>query len=90
MIIVYKEIKDGKIELTKKEFEQYLEQARKDGYDEGYRKGYESHIIMPTIDTHKEIYKDYSVPIPNYKPPYDCTCTGTYVVDTGSTKIHVE
>jgi hypothetical protein len=94
MIIVYKEVKDGKIELTKEEFEQYLEQARKDGYDEGYRKGYESHIIMTPINTptYTPIVtnKDYGVPIPNYKPPYDFTCTGTNVVDTGSTKIHVE
>lgn len=85
MIIVYQEVKDGKIELTREEFEKCLEQARKDGYAEGYRDA-ETFYSRTIVTTNK----DYSVPIPNYKPPYDFTCTGTNVVDTGSTKIHVE
>lgn len=40
MIIIYKESKDGKIEFTKEELENLLEQARKEGYDTGYSKGY--------------------------------------------------
>ena len=39
MIIIYKEFKDDKAEFTKEELEKLLEQARKEGYDEGYAKG---------------------------------------------------
>jgi len=39
MIIVYKEPKNGKIELTTKELEEYLEKARQEGYAEGYSNG---------------------------------------------------
>lgn len=41
MIIIYKQPnKDGKIEFTKEELENLLEQARKEGHDTGYSKGY--------------------------------------------------
>ena len=40
MIIIYKEPKNGKIELTTEELEEYLEKARQEGYAEGYSKGY--------------------------------------------------
>lgn len=37
MLVIYKESKNGKLEFTKEEFEGYLEKARKEGYNEGYR-----------------------------------------------------
>lgn len=48
MIIIYKEIKDDKIEFTKKELEELLGKVRKEGYDEGYSKGYsEGKCVQP-------------------------------------------
>lgn len=35
MIIIYKEVKNGKIELTKKELEDLLKQAEQEGYARG-------------------------------------------------------
>ena len=72
MILIYKEIKNGKIELTKKEFEEYLEQARQEGYNDGYRKGCESYLIIPTKETHE-----------NYNFP-----NRIFSVGCGSTKIN--
>ena len=39
MIVVYKEMKDGKIQLTKEELEELLNKARQEGYTDGYRDG---------------------------------------------------
>ena len=49
MIVVYKELKNNKLELTKEEFEEYLEKARKEGYDEGYKEGLNSSKLIPNI-----------------------------------------
>lgn len=49
MIIIYKEFKEGKAEFTKKEFEELLEKARQDGYNEGYLKGYTDGKYTPPI-----------------------------------------
>jgi len=51
MIIIYKEIKDGKIEFTKKELEELLGKVRKEGYDEGYSKGYSDAVHPITYPT---------------------------------------
>ncbi len=54
MIVVYKEIKNGKVELTQEELEELLEKARKEGYNEGYKDGqnafYESHRYQTIPD----------------------------------------
>lgn len=57
MIIVYKEIKDNKIEFTKEELEALLEQAKQEGYNDGYKDGIRNttHITTPT----KEYYPQY-------------------------------
>lgn len=39
MIIVYKQLKNGKVELTKKELEELLEKANCEGYNRGYQDG---------------------------------------------------
>lgn len=48
MIIIYKEEKNGKFEFTKKELENILEQARKEGYDEGYKDGIRTYTTITT------------------------------------------
>lgn len=39
MIVVYKQLKNGKVELTKKELEELLEKANCEGYNRGYQDG---------------------------------------------------
>lgn len=48
MIVVYKEIKNGKVELTQEELEELLEKARKEGYNEGYKDGRNTFYRYPT------------------------------------------
>ena len=69
MIIIYKEIKNGKIELTKKELENLLEQAEQEGYARGCAAHY---IYTPPItcgtDGNKQLLKEEQV-----KPYWTCT-----------------
>lgn len=58
MIVVYKEIKNGKVELTQEELEELLERARKEGYNEGYKDGRNTFYRYPTTT-------DPSIPIIN-------------------------
>lgn len=39
MIIIYKQLKNGKVELTKKELEELLKKADSEGYNRGYQDG---------------------------------------------------
>ena len=55
MIIVYKELKDNKITLTKEELQNLLKQA----HDEGYQEGLRNTIYTPSI-----------TPTTPYTPPY--------------------
>lgn len=55
MIVVYKQLKNGKVELTKKELEELLEKAECEGYNRGYQDGinysvYWRKYIPPTIE----------------------------------------
>ena len=46
-MIVIVNANNGKIELTPEEFKKYLEEARQEGYDEGYRLGSANVIRYP-------------------------------------------
>ena len=47
MIVVYKEMKDGKIQLTKEELEELLNKARQEGYVDGHKDGTRLMINTP-------------------------------------------
>lgn len=51
MIVVYKEIKDGEIKLTKQELEELLNKARQEGYTDGYKDGTRLIINTPSTNT---------------------------------------
>lgn len=51
MIVVYKEMKDGKIQLTKQELEELLNKARQEGYTDGHKDGTRLMINTPIIST---------------------------------------
>ncbi len=55
MIVIYKELKDNKITLTKEELEDLLKQA----HDEGYQEGLSKAIYVPS-----------TTPTTPYTPPY--------------------
>ncbi len=58
MIIIYKEERNSKFEFTKKELENILEQARKEGYNEGYKdaiRGYSTITAVPVTTTTPKI-----------------------------------
>lgn len=42
-IIIYLDTQDGKIEITRKEFEKYISEAYQQGYDCGYAEGKKSY-----------------------------------------------
>lgn len=47
MIVIVNANTDNKIELTAEELKKYLEEARQEGYDEGYRVGSANVIRYP-------------------------------------------
>ena len=65
MIVVYKEIKNGKVELTQEELEEWLEKARKEGYNEGYKDGQNTFYEPYSDKKYKDIGIDW------HKNPYD-------------------
>lgn len=83
-IIIYQEVKDDKITLTKEEFEKYLEDAYQAGYSDGSNsftaKGYTWTSTDSDLTKPEEIYKYYEkIPYwmsPYYQPP-EITCTTT-------------
>ena len=72
MIIIYKEPnKDDKIEFTKQELENLLEQARKEGHDTGYSKGYNDGYSAGRS------YLNITTPTSPITIPSWCTISGT-------------
>lgn len=55
-MIVIVNANNGKIELTPEEFKKYLEEARQEGYDEGYRLG-SANVIRYPVYVHNNGYK---------------------------------
>lgn len=88
-IVIYLDRRDGKIELTRKEFEDYINKAYQQGYDCGYAEGkknywtpyitYSSNSNTPTPVTIN--------PSPNVSPfTYDTQITCEAHNDIGETK----
>lgn len=87
MLVVYKEPKNGKIELTTKELEEYLEKAKQEGYSEGYAKGYsdgnQTPITYPPTSPTNPSYPNYPY-YPYWLPQTWCsdvTALGKYPAD---------
>ena len=63
-MIVIVNANNDKIELTPEEFKKYLEEARQEGYEEGYRAG-SANVIRYPIYVHDDLYKrnwwDYGI-----------------------------
>ena len=75
-IIIYQETKDGKIVLTKEEFEKYLE----DAYQAGYSDGSSSLTYKSYTWTPDDVYEKYPTwkSTSDYKAPeVTVTCTST-------------
>lgn len=52
MLIIFKELKDGKVEFTQEELQKILEEAKKEGYDAGYKDGLAENIHIPPNPTY--------------------------------------
>lgn len=75
-IIIYQDKSNNKISLTKKEFEDYIQQAFSEGYNAGYTFA-ASVYNKPTITTPNYPYwynTSTGDPVPNHT---EITCTGT-------------
>jgi len=71
MIIVYKEPKNGKVELTKAELEDLLEKA----YGEGYRAGFDNgRNTVPTTPYCPPTASPSTTPIEPWKVTWTCSC----------------
>ena len=68
MIVIVNANKD-KIELTPEEFKKYLEEARQEGYDEGYRIGSANVMRYPVYiedNWNKKNWWDYNITCCNH------------------------
>jgi len=63
MIIIIKSSDEKKIELTVEELKKYLEEARQEGYDEGYRIGSANALRYPAYcnDYQKKNWWEYGI-----------------------------
>lgn len=78
-IVIYLDRRDGKIELTRKEFEDYINEAYQQGYDCGYAEGKKYYpwwgtggITCTPTNAPREI--TYGTSTPNPKPNITITC----------------
>jgi len=59
MIVIVKSSDEKKIELTVEELKKYLEEARQEGYNEGYRMGSANVYPIHLRDDWQRIWQEY-------------------------------
>lgn len=86
-IVIYLDRQDGKIELTRKEFEDYINKAYQQGYDCGYAEG-KKNYWSPYIYTNGDSNTPITInPTPHVSPfTYDTQITCEAHNDIGETK----
>ena len=76
IVIIVKELKDGKISLTESELKHIIKQAYNEGYNEGNKnKWWNSPFVYTNTTTNPEIHlNDYSTGTPLTNPNIQITC----------------
>ena len=87
-IVIYLDRRDGKIELTRKEFEDYINKAYQQGYDCGYAEGKKYYWTPYLTCTNSDSNAPITInPTPHVSPfTYDPQITCEAHNDIGETK----